>query len=460
MAVNLSRNTKVYFCTVPAPTAGTQITAATAFEIQVMDGYTFTQNTEQQTIQLNEAGTSPIRGERAFNSKLNPVDWSFGTYIRPYKSTNVLAPERFLWNALLGAKPVQATPQVRQTCSGTATISGTTATGFFATITATAAHGLAVGDAINVSSITGLSGSTTGNGTFRITAIPTTAQITYSLDTYVSPTGTSASAPQFLTGQWYETTTSAFTTAQGSNVNQLQAFSLIFLVDKTLYVVENCAINQAEITFDLNGIAMINWSGFGTRLVDRTAFTGQVYTAFPTSPVPQFITNKLSTTTLISKLGGNDGTAGTTYTVPLTGGNLTINNNIEYLTPEILGTVNTPIGYFAGSRSISGSINAYLKTGTAESGELMSTILTGLATTSETKYSLRIEIGGLANTTRVEVAMPFCQLQVPTVDVQDVVSTTINFTAQSSEGTTSATAFDQDYAIETTNNLTVTYITP
>jgi hypothetical protein len=459
MAVNLSRNTKVYFCTVPAPTSGAQITALTAFEIQVMDGYTFTQNTEQQTIQLSEAGTSPIRGERSFNSKLNPVDWSFSTYIRPYKSTNVMAPEKFLWNAIFGSRPL-ISPATRHVCSGTATISGTTASGFFATITATAAHGLAVGDAINVTSITGLSGSSTGNGTFRITAIPTTAQITYSLDTFVSPTGTSASAPQYLSGQWYESTANAITTVQGSNKNQLQAFSLIFLVDNTYYVIENCAVNQAEITFDLNGIAMISWSGFGTKLQDRTTFTGMAYTVFPTSPVPQFITNKLSTTTLISKLGGNDGSAGTTYTVPITGGTLTINNNIEYLTPEILGAVNTPIGYFAGSRSITGTLNAYLKTGTNESAQLMTDILNGLTTTSETKYRLQVEIGGLGNTTRVEVLMPYCQLQVPTVDVQDVVSTAISFTAQGGRGASTGTAFDQNYDIEATNNLTITYVTP
>lgn len=458
MAVNLSRNTKVYFCTVPAPTAGNQITAATAFEIQVMDGYTFTQNTEQQVITLSEAGTSPIRGERAFNSKLNPVDWSLSTYIRPYKSTNVMAPEKFLWNAIFGSKPL-VSPPTRITCTGTATISGTTAAGFLATVTTTAAATVAVGDALNVSAITGLSGSSTGNGTFRVVSA-TSSTVTYSLDTFVSPTGTSASAPQILTGQWYESTSNAITTVQGSNKNQLQAFSLIFLVDNTYYVIENCAVNQAEITFDLNGIAMISWSGFGTKLQDRTAFTGMAYTVFPTSPVPQFITNKLSTTTLISKLGGNDGTAGTTYTVPITGGTLTINNNIEYLTPEILGAVNTPIGYFAGSRSITGTLNAYLKTGTNESAQLMTDILNGLTTTSETKYRLQVEIGGIGNTTRVEVLMPYCQLQVPTVDVQDVVSTAISFTAQGGRGASTGTAFDQNYDIEATNNLTITYVTP
>ena len=43
-----------------------------------------------------------------------------------------------------------------------------------------------------------------------------------------------------------------------------------------------------------------------------------------------------------------------------------------------------------------------------------------------------------------------CQLQVPSVDIQDVVSTTINFTAQGYTGT--------DYDIAKTNNLRVTYV--
>jgi hypothetical protein len=114
-----------------------------------------------------------------------------------------------------------------------------------------------------------------------------------------------------------------------------------------------------------------------------------------------------------------------------------------------MGVVNTSIGYFTGTRSITGSLNAYLKTGTNESGDLLKSIVAGLATTSETKFKLQVEIGGILNATRVEVLMNGCKLQVPTVDVQDVVSTTINFTAQGYTGV--------DYDIAKTNNLKVTY---
>jgi len=208
---------------------------------------------------------------------------------------------------------------------------------------------------------------------------------------------------------------------------------------------------------------MIEWSGFGTDVAqltnvafaNPTALTAGAATAgfvAVDSLATKYITNKLSTTTLISNIGG---VAGTTYSVPITGGNLTINNNIEYVTPENLGVVNRPIGYFTGSRSITGSLNAYLKTGSAaESGKLLADILTGLATTSETKYKLQIEVGGITNSTRVELRMDGCQLQVPTLDVQDVVSTTINFSAQGSDtpGTSGV------YNINRTNNLYITYI--
>jgi hypothetical protein len=154
---------------------------------------------------------------------------------------------------------------------------------------------------------------------------------------------------------------------------------------------------------------------------------------------------------------GGTGTGNTTYTVPITGGNITINNNIEYVTPENLGVVNRSIGYFTGTRSISGSLNAYLKTGAAnESGKLLSDILAGLVTTSETKFKLQIEVGGASNATRVELLMNAAQLGVPTIDIQDVVSTAITFNAQGYSAVGLA-ADPGSYEISKTNNLVVTY---
>ena len=48
------------------------------------------------------------------------------------------------------------------------------------------------------------------------------------------------------------------------------------------------------------------------------------------------------------------------YSVTLTGGNITVSNNISYITPEELGIVNVPIGHVTGTRAISGSFTCYL----------------------------------------------------------------------------------------------------
>ena len=49
-----------------------------------------------------------------------------------------------------------------------------------------------------------------------------------------------------------------------------------------------------------------------------------------------------------------------TYNVTLTGGNITIENSLTYLTPETLGSVNLPLGHVMGTRSVSGNFTCYL----------------------------------------------------------------------------------------------------
>jgi hypothetical protein len=132
--------------------------------------------------------------------------------------------------------------------------------------------------------------------------------------------------------------------------------------------------------------------------------------------------------------------------VPITGGSITVNNNINYITPAILGVVNTPVTYYTGTRAISGTVTAYLRTGSAvESGKLLSDLLAEATTTTEPMFSLSMNIGGVTSTNpRVIIDMPSISLGIPTIDVQQVVSTTINFTAQgyAPNVTVANTAFD------------------
>jgi len=355
MAVNLSRSTKVYFSTLDGTTPA-NISDVNTFQIQVLDGFNFSQSVETTTIELSEAGVAPIRGQRSFNTQLNAAEWSFNSYIRPYKDTTVIkAPEFPLWAALLSDS-----------------LSAFTA------------------------------------------AVPAVAS------------------------------------TSGSNKNQLLVFNLFFVVDNSIYKLENCAVNTAEISFDLTGIAQIAWSGFANRLVDMTD-TGGLRAAldniaFPINPVADtFITNKLSTITLEADIGGG----GTAYTIPITGGSFTYSNNIEFVVPESLGVVNNAIGYFTGSRAISGNLTAYLKTGSNETAELLEDMLLQSNSTTEPKFALGIQIGGAGNTTKVELEMDAIFLQIPNVDVQDVVSVSMDFTAQGYSGS--------NYDATATNDLTVKY---
>lgn len=377
MAFNLIRNARMFFTTNVA--AGTGIAAASGylntntFEIQVLDGLSFSQNTSSETVTLNEAGATPVRGQRSFNTALDPVDFSFSTYLRPADGgTNITAEEARLWNALLATDPIGGTNPA-----------------------------------------------------------------------------------------WTEGTGSAVCVATNSQTHQLQKFALIILLDGSSYVIDNCALESATIDFGLDSIAMAAWVGKGTRLrqiAGLAATTGSNPTFSGATGVLEgsakgknvtapFIANKLSTLTVT---GDIDGT-GTAYTLALTGGSLTIANNITYLTPANLGVVNKPVTYFTSTRAISGSLTAYLRTGGNNSATLLADMLAGSDSEVDPAFLVQIDVGGSANATRVEFEMPAAVLTIPSVSTEQVVSTTINFTAQGS----TASAFD----IGAANELEIRYFT-
>lgn len=492
---NLVRNTRVFFTTnVSAttgaiPTSGATFTSANTVELQVLDGFSFKQGTQTSQIQLKEAGSTPTRGQRTFNTSLDPVDFSFSTYIRPYFNSGVVsAEEQVLWNALMSSVGIDTTGV---TIGGTnsATVVGGTLTGVsradtstnVVTVAITTAvytnTPLAVGQIINVVGCTGANAQE-WNQPAKITALSGTGITLAYLTAPSSAAGTSPvgfAGLKFFQGAWTSNPTTGGVAAYGqttfanSNKNQLQKFGLIFSVDGALYAIDNCALDQAVVDFGLDAISMVAWTGKGTalrQLPSTAVITGAPGTsatfsgagnatgsAAATNTAAPYITNKLSTMQLISGLQGN----GTAYTVALTGGSMTISNGIQYITPANIGVVNSPIGYFTGTRSITGTVTAYLKTGTASTpnstAKLLADILSNVSSAAETKYRLQIEVGGLTNPIRVEFDMDGCMLQVPTIETQDIISTTIGFTAQGS----SALVADQSYDLGNTNDMTIRY---
>jgi len=382
MAFNLIRNARVFFTTkvdsfgvvTTGVGAGTDMATTDTFEIQVLDGLSFTQNTTTETITLNEAGGTPNRGQRNFNTALEPVDFSFSTYIRPRDAQSaagthqVTAEEKHLWNAMF--------------------------------------------------SQVALSGSYNATGT-----------------TAWTDSASNASASTYAT-----------VTLSQSNKNQLLPFGLIICLDDATFVIDNCVMDSATLDFGLDTIAMIQWAGkasairqFGkTTLVDNTGLKKTVATSSSDSifigeavlkdTKAAYLANKLSTITLYKDISG--ATTGP-YDIALTGGNVTISNNVTYLTPSNLGVVNQPITYFTGTRSVTGSVNAYLRTGTLSATSLYNALITASSSDVNPAYNLKMSIGGTATAgTRVDLIMPAVVLQIPTIATEQIISTTIGFTAQ------------------------------
>jgi len=356
MALSLSRNATVILSYAAATAtvwdgAGNNPADANTFEIGVLDGFSFTQATATQNVTLNEAGTSPKRGQSIFNTSIEPVDWSFTTYIRPRiddLSTDTHGmTEKILWNAL--ASSVKT-------------------------------------DNVNTGGIT-----------------PTATECTVDF-------GESAKNQLLKLTGWFKFSDSA--------------------ID---YRLSNMCVNSASMDFDVDGIAQITWSGYASA-VDSVADSARPETAasatdgYAAAPsTADFILNRLSTVVLTSSISGSS----KAYTFALTGGNVTIDNGISYVTPEVLGKINEPIDHQTGTRAISGNFTAYLDTAALSTSVMYDDMLADINSAAPdvtNVFSIVLSIGG-ASAPKVVFNMPRAHLELPTIDTADVMGVTINFTA-------------------------------
>ena len=279
-----------------------------------------------------------------------------------------------------------------------------------------------------------------------------------------------------------------------SNRSTLGTCDLYFVMETSsanpmVYKLSGAAFNEASIDFEVDGIATINWSGFAANVTDMqsssTAGSSAVVqsgktisgtnsktsAAFAAGDVvldsndglklgvctaanaaafaiddgvgstKTFIRNRLTqldVTAAAADRGAFPGVSGNgKYQLTLTGGNITISNNISYLVPEELGAVNVPIEHVTGTRSASGSFTCYLtlddsagQNGT--SVELFNDMTTQGAGKGLEKVVNNFEtifsVGGtVANTPRLNVKFPKVHINVPTHSIEDVISLETTF---------------------------------
>jgi hypothetical protein len=373
MAFALSRNARLFVTT--QSTCATQsdansITSDNTWRIPLLDGYSFSQGTTTQDIVISEAGTTPARGSQSFNTALEPVNWSFANYLRPRyddRLGEVDAIERIMWEALSNN--------------------------------------------------------------------PTDSDLTTSTNSTLY--GARRSATNMSVG------------FDGSNSNTLKTIGLLFDLNGVWYFISDVVVDQAEIDFSLESIATVTWTGFGidltnvTALIEATAAwgpgggtavtlndtniaSGGDYVDIPLTNLG-CIRNKLTTVALTDNeyttagLGfGVPGGDGDVSLLAITGGSLTVANNITYLTPEALGVVNIPCGHFTGARTVSGNITAYLRTETDETGDLLGYLAGAINRAEPFDFNFDMYIGGTDQMVTsagtlpgVHINMPHTHLTIP-----------------------------------------------
>lgn len=391
------------------------------WEVPVLDGFSFSQGNNTSEVVLSEMDSSggvSRRGRRAFNDSLAPGEWSFSTYVRPFASAGsgagkadgtaneVHAVEEVLWALMAGADNYDAS--------------------------------------------------------------------TYDFDRGGSNVITPAA-----------TATGTVVNFDQSNKSTLGTCNIYFVLGDSSRMVmklKDAVVNEAGIDFEIDGIATINWSGQCAEVLDITGSTiedtvqptdgdttndgsaiavGDIwldsndshrlyvltnvgagneastsYVDEGTSSSSNFIRNRLTTLTVTPTTQDPDGDTvnelQSSYDLTLTGGNITITNNISYITPEELGVVNVPIGHVTGGRSVSGSFTCYLTRNTStfdsdRSRDLFEDLraITNVVTNS---FNLTFSIGG-ASGNRLGMTCATAHLEIPTHSIDDVISLETNFSA-------------------------------
>lgn len=259
---------------------------------------------------------------------------------------------------------------------------------------------------------------------------------------FIAPNAYTAATPAWTSGVTYSATALDFDFS-GSNKVTLGTFDIIFVLgaatvsgtnyaasgDTTIYKITGAVINEAAITFDIDGLATIGWSGMGGRLTEMASFDASAAIVAGINLTNNFIRNRMTQMSAVSSVSGSS----KTYAITLTGGSITINNGITFITPEVMGMVNQPLGHVTGTRTVSGNFTAYLDEKTNGPIELFED-LSNATTAITNSFALDFYVGGKAagdapRAPGIQFKIPNAHLSLPSIDLGDVAAVDVAFDA-------------------------------
>lgn len=452
MATNLffSRDTKVYVELFNGAGAVQGV-----FEIPVLDGFSFSQAQNSTEVTLAEmessAGVSK-RGRRVFNDSLAPVEWSFSTYVRPFESAgeNVAgnadkrsgntghtqhAVEEALWAMFVGAADYTQTNG-----STAATLTGITSD----------STDMDIDFSNSNKSLLGV-----GNIYFSLSDADANPKVYKCTDAVVNEASLDFDIDGIATINWsgfastlVEDNKPTRTVFEGINAtnnyirNRLTQLT-ITASDKATFPGNTTPVTAISAAAN----AVITAAGHGLTNGDTVTFVGNCgLTVSGTDIVGglSFTVANVSTNTFTigvdtqstsgSFVSGQSVVGDGAYDLTLTGGSVTMTNNITYLTPETIGSVNTPIGHVSGARSISGAFTCYLAFDTSDNDGTSTDFFNDMTSaTAKTKvvnsFATTFKVGGAAATPRLELSFPTAHFEIPAHSIEDVISVETTFQA-------------------------------
>lgn len=361
------------------------------WELPILDGFSFSQSTATTEVAVNEmadivSGTSR-RGRKMFTDAFEPAEWNLQMYARPHKVV-----------------------------VGSDDIGHTTDEVLWANF-------------LNAGSYTH-----TGGASERLWANAITKT--------TATSGTSNAS----------TVTMDF---DSSNVSALETFNLYFVLGacgtapasysagpggaQTIYKISKAVCNSVTMDFDIDGILTLDWSGLGSLITEEAAmpvtnptWDTKIINDGIAHSNDNFIRNRLSTLAITTSTGTGSPYSATAYELTLTGGSISFENNLTFLTPEELCVVNQPLGNVTGTRNISGSFTCYLNGGTnANSAGTSADLFDDLASATtivNNSTDLVFSIGG-ANVPKLVIDIPTAHLEIPTHQIEDIIGLEMNFHA-------------------------------
>lgn len=206
--------------------------------------------------------------------------------------------------------------------------------------------------------------------------------------------------------------------------HELLKLNFFILADKVWYKIAGVQVGEAVLSNDITAIGATAWSGQGTsfeRLDSEPTDLINNATNIDCALSAPYIKNKLT----VIQVEDND--SNTVYKVPITGGSITISNNITYLTPSTLSCLDVPIGSFTGAFSVEGEFTAYLDDQVGGTADLMDDLVTARKVTNS--FTVSVIMGGkyAAGAPAAVLVLKNAQMRIPTPTTEDVLSVALGF---------------------------------